>query len=379
MAERLVFRIVKKIFEGEVVTDRKALIACVESVRFEAEDATYKIPVVYQPLDFHETITSNTTIAALVKNSKKTFNREGQYRNVKIKMTEEMRKAYLDEDENFIFRDCVLELDEPTIEETNPTQETQEKRIPPKDDGLRILNKIEASFAIPKFDRSSQKAEDWFQDFELECARFDINTDEMRVRALKYFVKDVAEDWYKASLTQFSIKDLASWKNSFLTVFGDRGWTRVEYAMAFKYLQGSYTDYAIKKLRLLLEIERKMTTESKINSIVVGLPQEIRSQIDKKDVTGVDELMSILSKFETPMKYQKQPWKNDGVQNVKNIEKRNKSPNEKQGSAEKKPCPICLKMNLRNRFHPEEKCWNRKPSVPTPHINLNEDATEPEN
>ena len=83
-------------------------------------------------------------------------------------------------------------------------------------------------------------------------------------------------------MTQFAIDDIDVWKNSFLTVFGERGWSEVEYALAYKYLYGSYTDYAIKKLRLLLEIERKMTTESKIKQMVVGLHPNVRKLIDKK-------------------------------------------------------------------------------------------------
>ena len=85
------------------------------------------------------------------------------------------------------------------------------------------------------------------------------------------------------------------------------------------YLFGSYTDYEIKNLRLLLEVERKLTTESKINQIVVGLLPNIRKLLDRKDITDVESLMNTLSKFETPIKSNQQQPKYDGEQQNKRV------------------------------------------------------------
>ena len=193
------------------------------------------------------------------------------------------------------------------------------------------------------------------------------------MRALKYFIKDSTEDWYRACLTQFAIDDIDVWKISFLTVFGERGWSKVEYALTYKYLYGSYSDYAIKKLRLLLEIERKMTTESKINQIVVGLPPNVRKLIDRKEIIDVESLMNTLSKFEASIKSNYQQSRNEANQPNKKMANPSKASKEKPELRDKRPCSICANMNFPNRFHPVEKCWNKDEGrIPGMQVHMND-------
>jgi hypothetical protein len=46
----------------------------------------------------------------------------------------------------------------------------------------------------------------------------------------------------------------------------------VRYAYNFRYISGSFVEYAIKKERLILEVRRKTSEETRINLIVIGLP-----------------------------------------------------------------------------------------------------------
>ena len=169
-------------------------------------------------------------------------------------------------------------------EEKSHRRETwQQKSI------LTTLSNVEKNFAINRFDRGSQRAEDWLDDFEKECNRFEITSDEMKIRALRYFVKDASEDWYKTCMFQLSLEDSAPWKTSFLSVFSDRGWSRIDYALNFKYVGGFYTEYAIKNATA----RRNWTWHDyRINLIMHGLPSELRKQIDRKDIENVDSLMN---------------------------------------------------------------------------------------
>ena len=370
---KIVFHVVKRTSNG-------ALKDFVETVKICDSPEAYKIPEELQPLEVH---TELSNIQA-IKKAVKSITKAGQYRNVKTTLTDELLKTYWDQDENFIFKDCILEEIHPDVPIGGPNDPvlphvelSSFEGSPGEKNILSILSKIEKNFALPKFDKVCRKASDWIDDFEKECTRFGITTDEMKVRALRYFVQDASDEWYRACLTQFSIGDFGSWKRSFLSVFGERGWSRMEYAFGLKYLAGSYSDYAIKKLRLLLDVEREMTVESRMNLIVFGLPSEVRRRIDKKDISGIDSLMNELSLFEPPMKtQQQQPQRknrDDGV--ARKTDASNTSMNASKWRQEMKPCTICENLNLRSRFHPAEKCWNRgKKKIPGAHVNLNKDS-----
>ena len=101
----------------------------------------------------------------------------------------------------------LIHLPETSLDQGAVAQAPQENKM------LSTLAKIEKNFAVNKFDRATQKAVDWLEDFEKECARFEITTSEMKVRALRYFVQDASQDWYKACSTQMPINDFDAWKN----------------------------------------------------------------------------------------------------------------------------------------------------------------------
>ena len=80
------------------------------------------------------------------------------------------------------------------------------------------------------------------------------------------------------------VEGFESWKDYFFfeRSLWVRGWSKMTYAIGFKYRAGSYTDHVRKKLRSLLEIERNVTLGSRINQIVFGLPPDFRKCIDRK-------------------------------------------------------------------------------------------------
>ena len=122
-----------------------------------------------------------------------------------------------------------------------------------------------------------------------------------------------------------------------------------------------------------------MTTESRINLIMHGLPSELRKQIDRKDIENVDSLMNKLSIFEPPAKGHRQSEKN-GEKFGKKIVARQGTSESQTASDKRNPCGLRESLGFSNRFHAENKCWN-KPKARTSQakVNLNEDLDQEEN
>ena len=244
MAEprNIAFHVTKKSFEDGIKD-------CVIYLRITSSQVCYVFPEEMQPLEMHPILSAESAIRSAQRSIKKV----GQFGNVKVVPSDELLKTYWDDAGNCIFGEHILEEMLYVPPKLNPSLETPRREITSHGDMvsqksiLTTLSNVEKNSAINRFDRGSQRAEDWLDDFEKECNRFEITSDEMKIRALRYFVKDASENWYKTCMSQLSLEDFAPWKTSFLSVFGDRKWSRINYALNFKYLGGSYTEYAIKK------------------------------------------------------------------------------------------------------------------------------------
>jgi len=86
-----------------------------------------------------------------------------------------------------------------------------------------------------------------------------------------------------ATLTKLTVTaKWSEWKNRFLETFADKGWSIVTYALSFKYKERSLIDYAMRKERLLLDMNREIGTKTLIALIAVELPEFIMNKIDKE-------------------------------------------------------------------------------------------------
>ena len=72
------------------------------------------------------------------------------------------------------------------------------------------------------------------------------------------------------------------WKDNFSETYTDKGWVPVRNAISFKYISGLLLDYALKKERLLLEMDQTINQKTLINLIAAGLPNFITDKIDQK-------------------------------------------------------------------------------------------------
>lgn len=302
---------------------------------------TYLIPEEFQAVANHQDI-MKTPAYARVKNSIK---KRHQTRNVWITLTKELEAVYLDKDENLIFGDQFLELEEEKqITSSNSDQlikilekltENQEKN--------RNIKKLAEKFVIDKFDARNTNVHQWMEIFEKECERFGITADEEKIEIFRIFLEKNCLDWYGSTMIKLTLRSKWSqWKQNFCDTYEYKGWTASRYALSFKYQSGLLLDYAIKKEKLLLELRKTIDKGTLIDIIAAGLPQFVVDRINREEIKEIKDLFSEIGKLEHLTK-------------KKNFAK--KENEMKPNSERKQKCTICEKLKKGVRFHPESSCW----------------------
>ena len=206
------------------------------------------------------------------------------------------------------------------------------------------LGKLAKEFTIEKFGGKNSKANQWINNFEKECARFEITIDEKKIEILKSFIEKGAVDWYSCALLKLTIEtEWEEWKTNFCNTFDSKGWSPIKYALSFKYQTGSLLEYSIKK----------------------------EDRIDRGKLTKTEDFHNEIGKLEH-LTYKK------------NLEFKKDGPKIKDKS-KKTPCEICKKKGT--RFHPEAECWfkdqedknNKTKQVNTLTLNVELSDDDPKN
>ncbi|XP_012261099.2 uncharacterized protein LOC105688991 [Athalia rosae] len=289
-----------------------------------------------------------TDTFAKVRNSIK---RRHQSRKVWITLTDKLKEIYSDEEGNLQFLDEYLE----EVEAQNPAEEKNDNlnkileklvEASQKRNGEKNLKNIAEKYLIEKFTSKNSNAKQWMETFEKECTRLDITEDEQKIEVLRLFLDKSCADWHSATLTRLSTEaQWGEWKNRFLETFADKGWNTVTYALAFKYKEGSLIDYAIKKEKLLLDMNKDIDSVTLTALIATGLPEFILNRIDRESCTDSTTLFTEIRKYEN-------------LANRKTFMKRTDNKTDyKKRNEEKKPCKICEDLNKGSRYHPQEACW----------------------
>ncbi|XP_070168213.1 uncharacterized protein [Polyergus mexicanus] len=237
--------------------------------------------------------------------AKNSLKKRHQSRKVWISMTEELKKIYMDEDGNIQFADEYLqeieEKDRADIRKDDLSKileklmETSQKK-----EGEKNLKQIADKYMIEKFTSKHSNAKQWIETFEKECTRFDIIEDEMKIEILRLFLDKSCSDWHCATLTKLTVTaKWREWKNKFLETFADKGWNTVTYALSFRYKEGSLIDYAMRKERLLLDMNKNMDTKTLTTLIAVGLPGFIMDKIDREECEDSTKLFNEIRRYES--------------------------------------------------------------------------------
>lgn len=326
-------------FEFSVIPkpeDNKSNIYGVLSIT-DTENNSYIMPKEYQPINLHTELGKNKTFE-LVKNS---IRKRHERRAVWIDLTSEMTKIYFDNG-NMQFNNFLLEKVEQEIRSSKTNT----------DHKLRKQNKLKLAerFSIEKFSKSTTNVTQWLSIFVKECERLDLDTDIEKIEMLRLLLDDSCKDWYLSMLIKHTVEsDWPIWAQSLKDTYADKGWSPIKYAFNFKYLKGSILDYALKKERLLLEVNSSINKSLLIDMIAVGLPNFITDKIDREKLKEVDDLFNKLRGLEHLIKENN---------SNKNVPLDNRSKLQKPGGTkEKTPCKTCESKGKKNRFHPENTCW----------------------
>lgn len=323
--------------------DGKTNILCITSIE-TPDERKFIVPDEIQPASLH-TVIANHEVFGKVK---KSITKRNQLRKIWITVTEQIRKDYLDEEENLQFKDYYLE--ESTIHSniTNESAQTTtlekliEKLIETNQKSEKPIEKIAKELTINKFNNKTQNASQWLKEFEEECNRFNVTQDEKKIKLLKLFLDKPCVDWYECVLIKLTINSQwLDWRKKFCDTFANKGWSPIRYAINFKYQTGSLIEYALRKEKLMLETRKDIDVGTLIDLIAVGLPNYVSDKIDRNTLIETEDLYNELGKLEH-LTYKKTDIP--------------KKVNE-QGQKVKTPCTLCKEKLNKVRFHPVESCW----------------------
>lgn len=299
----------------------------------DTQNNSYIMPKEYQPMNLHTELIKSKTFE-MVKNSIK---RRHERREVWISLTSELTKIYFDNG-NMQFNGFLLEMEEKSVTNTDNMQKKQNK--------LKLVER----FSIEKFSKSTTNVTQWLNIFEKECERLELNTDSEKIEMLRLLLDDSCKDWYLSMLLKNTVEsDWSIWVQSLKDTYADKGWSPIKYALNFKYIKGSILDYALKKERLLLEVNSSINKSLLIDMIAVGLPNFVTDKIDREKLKEVDDLFNKLRGLEHLIKENN----SSKIAPVDNNSKLQRS----GGTKEKTPCKTCESKGKKNRFHPESTCW----------------------
>lgn len=324
-------------------TDNKTSVIAITSITTQ-NDKKYTLSETDKYASRHAALTKTETY----KRVKKSLNQRGQERTIWITCTEEMIQAYFDEDNNLMFNDLYLK------EKTEKVESTQ------KNECQLNLKNISERFMIETFVCKFSNAKQWIETFENECKRFEIEKDTTKIEILRLFLDKTCAEWHSATLRTLKIEaGWSEWKNKFLDTFADKGWSSGMYAIFYKYKEGSLMEYAIRKEKLLLDMDENIGGKSLVTLIAAGLPEFIRNRIDPERCETSTGLLHEISKCESL------------VNNKSFLKKREEKDNNKKYIAGKKPCKICQNLNKGTRYHPEQSCWFKKEGIENKRIGSN--------
>lgn len=342
--------------------DTKTNVIAITSIGTE-DGKKYILPEESRYMGNHEELKKTKNYTKLINSLKK----RNQIRKVWIKMTKELEETYIDEDGNLIFKDQYLE--EINEDNTNKTQDHNLKEILEKliettqnKNKEKNLKQISEKLLVEKFSSKNTNANQWMESFEKECCRFQVDNED-KIELLKLFLDKPSLDWHSSTLIRLTVDaGWSEWKKNFLKCFTDNGWNNVTYALSFKYQEGSLTDYAMRKEKLLIDFNKDMDIKSLIALIAVGLPEFILNKIDRTELKETSDLFNELRQLECLVK--KKFQKKFTLDSQKKYE-------------EKKPCKTCEDLGKGVRYHPNEKCWfkrngeNREKNTTTKKVNNN--------
>lgn len=330
---------VKFRMEMESGVDRKTNVKKFKWIQRLDDSTIYSFPDDYQPAAKHTELIKNTVIA---KGLNQLLHR-GHFRTLAVTLSPELSKLYFDEEGNPYFGDVYLDevtTPQPQLYQSAPTEK-------------KSLKSLTKDMVIEKFTGKGQNANVWIATFEKECSRLGIVQSQF-AEALRLVMDGGALDWYMMSLKLMGLTEpWESWKEEFAENFSQKGWSDVTYAYTFRYYSGSLSEFAFKKINLLIDADPSLSVTSRINFVVIGLPNFIKDKLNKSDIENQADLITELNNLEPLVNRKKGKFQYTDLH--KNSNESNQSLHGEK-TFRRTPCPLCRKAGF-SRYHKEIDCW----------------------
>lgn len=361
--------------------DKDSFVA-VRRVRLFDSESWFLIPDEFVKISHHEELAKLPAIKSAIAVLKS----RGQYRNVNVSLPDAVRDMYCDEDGNLIFKSLLLgeaavrsPSQVPAISHESPSKfdELVSALSQPRPESIKDILK---HFLVEKFSPKNKNVEAWCELFEKESARFGLSG-QKQIEVLKSCLDPGMCDWFSVNQRRLSSdSDWSVWKKQLLSTFSDHSWRPIRYAYNFKFLNGSLIDYAVKKEKILLELDREIPDLIILDLIVVGLPQNIQNSLNRHSVDTIEKLHYKLKKFdgeEKVLEASSKPKNFNKTSNFNNFSRNvnfnpskfsepkswrnagNATSGDKKGSGStfRKPCGNCAARGFPDRYHLESTCW----------------------
>lgn len=315
--------------------DSKTTIVKVKSIQLlDQPEVVYLFPRDAQTNVQHSQLFTHPVTKGVL-NTLKTRNK---YRKVVITLLADgLRNIYLDDEGNVFFSGIYLEGVQADIS-------SQSSPAPQNPNLERSIHSVTKNMVLEKFNGKNFNAGEWLKLFKLECNRLDIAEGKYS-EVLRLFLEGPPLEWYTLFLnTHTLVHPWESWNNSFVDTFDVKNWSEIAYAYNYKYLNGSFLDFALRKRSLLLNVDPELTTNSQINLIIIALPNFIRSRIAKKELANIDYLMSALGQIEPQER------------KINTISYERKFPSKQTEVNRNSSCSYCERKGFGHRSHAESDC-----------------------
>lgn len=331
----------------------KTTSVMVKRVRELGDEAWHVFPDDCQRVAFHKKLLELGPIKGAVNS----LRARGQFRTITVTPSSEVLKLYMDEEGNFVFNEFYLPELGHASEITNiPSPLYASSTAADKEESVKSILK---HFMVEKFSTKNKNVISWVKSFEKECTIFQLSG-RRQMEVFKACLDASVLDWFGVTQLKLGLNtDWKQWKHDLISTFGDDSWTPISFAYLYRYLNGSFVDFAVKKERMLLELERDLSDQTVLDLIIIGLPSHIKSSLKRSQITSVELLRNKLKKFDTEDTSKFKSTNNKQFNfTIKKSEEEGK--NIKVTSSNlRKPCLICEKKGFSGRFHPEGACWNR--------------------
>lgn len=345
--------------EAASATDQKTTVLKIKGIQVRGDTTQYEIPTAIQNIKHHTKLMEDTA----VKNACETMKVRHLYRQVNVKLSADAAKEYVDDSGNVKFGGDYLNiatvsfLPPQTSESVQAAEANASNRS--GETQKKSLTSATKDMVVDKYSmRKNQNASVWITIFEEECQRAKI-MQEQYSDALRLFLEGSESEWYSATRCLMGAADWPSWRKAFLDTFGNKGWIELAHAYNYVYIGGSYTEYAMKKLNLLVNADSNLTEKSRVGHIVVGFPAYMQSRLNRTEMVTFAKLMSELTQIEDGRNKQKAKMGKFSSFNSPNLSLNKPGFKGRQGLQDRKPCSICEKRGKPGMMHPEDKCYFR--------------------